>query len=173
MGIIYIIQNKHIHTYQIFRWMVWLPATRNLLTSLLLLEANTKPNQHHQGFAHLERILHSRVVQRLHSSWQLCIVFSKVHRKITVLTFCLRASFPALKVLLRWRSTLFTHFPKWPSLGILREALLLDWASLFTTIVLPYFVIAAWIDQDILHFRRREYIHKKHSQTIIIPVLDK
>ena len=110
-------------------------------TSLLLFEANTKPNQHHQGFAHLERILHSRAVQRLHYSWQLYIVFSKVHGKIIVVIFFLHTSFPALLVLLKGRSTSFVHCAKWPSLGSPPTGL-----SLFTTMVLPWFVIASWMD---------------------------
>lgn len=140
-------------------------------TSLLLLEANTKPNQHHKGFIHLKRILHSSVVQRLHYLWQLYIVFSQVHGKIIAITFWLYIRFPALIVLLKGRNTLFVYFTNWASVSTLWEVLLLDWIFLFTTIVLPDFVIAARMDQDILNCRR-ENIHEDHSQTITILILD-
>lgn len=93
-----------------------LAACHQKSISLLLFEANTKLNQHHQGFAHLERILHSRGVQRLHYSWQLHIVFSKVHGKIIIIFF-LHTSFPALFLPLKGRSTSFVHFSNYPSLG--------------------------------------------------------
>lgn len=134
-----------------------LAACHQKSISLLLFEANTKLNQHHQGFAHLERILHSRAVQRLHYSWQLYIVFSKVHWKIIIIFF-LHTSFPALLFLLKGRSTFFVHFANYPSLGnppTAKPIYLLLWF---------YHVLSlAWMDWGILDFRSREDTHENHS----------
>lgn len=134
-------------------------------TSLLLFEANTKPNQHHQGFAHLERILHSRAVQRLRYSWQLYIVFSKVHGNIIVVIFFLHTSFPALLVLLKGRSTSFVHCAKWPSLGSPPTGLSLSIYHHGSTII-------CYSSLNGLLFSEGKMTLMKTTQTITIPVLD-
>lgn len=144
-----------------------LAACHQKSISLLLFEANTKLNQHHQGFAHLERILHSRAVQRLHYSWQLYIVFSKVHWKIIIIFF-LHTSFPALLFLLKGRSTSLVHFANYPSLGnppTAKPMYLLLWF---------YHVLSLqpeWTEASLISEVEKTLM--KTIQTIAIPILDR